>query len=95
MLTRENAIDSIIGADPAQNFPVMASSDVEMLINKIYDSFEEVMKSKDCGTCVHLRPKTMICMKRVQLHDGSLPTPFYCSEYALKDTHNDNKKTSI
>ena len=47
MLTRENAIASIIAADPVQNFPVMASSDVELLINQIYDDFEEQMKAKD------------------------------------------------
>ena len=47
MLTRENAIASIITADPAQNFPVMASSDVELLINKIYDEHEAQLKAKD------------------------------------------------
>ena len=47
MLTRENAIDSIIAIDPAQDFPVMASGDVELLINRIYDDFEAQLKAKD------------------------------------------------
>lgn len=47
MLTRENAIASIIAADPTQNFPVMASSDVELLINQIYNEHELQMKAKD------------------------------------------------
>ena len=48
-LTREEALDSIIGADPVQDFPVMASNDVKILIHKIFDDHEAQLKAKDEG----------------------------------------------
>jgi hypothetical protein len=45
-MTLKEAIGLIIGADQVQDFPVMASEDVETLINKIYNNHKGQLKAE-------------------------------------------------
>lgn len=45
----------------------------------------EAVEHNTCEMCKHLLPNVCICMKRVQLHDGSLPLNFGCTFHEPKD----------
>lgn len=93
-MIRNEAIAAIIAVDPVQDFPVMASSDVEILINKIYNDYEAELKAlqqRSCSTCKHCTKvfsyTYQLCTKDkqypFQIHNEEL---LYCNRYELKET---------